>query len=426
MGILVLSRENSSYDPVTKKYMFNLDKPLEDHIKVIKIETASFKPATSDEYPHGVLLCSTALSTISAKDHATVLRSSNHRDHSDVLACLHLVEHNTTGIRFQLTSPIKLKIDRRDYFKAIDIYFTDLNGNKLAGDYVPVSDPGSNLEDIQAEHTAGRIGFFCDSETFDNYIMDSDDTSVVDAVDQTVYQWKATLPDDSSVIFTRSSEDGIVLKQFTKPADTTQVYGITTNGSGGAYEFMLDSDLGFDLADSGSLAMLWETDATLPGLEIIFQCGPLFNLVLMGQNLCIHGVNPSWYHTVIQNIQASTSYLVRLDWTLTGNSGGKNIFDYTVYLTGLSADGNHSEYQNSLTGIKRTANSAQRKQLYIGTAQTTLDSLFGSLIYCTDTGTATTKAHCKSFLIKQWRSQSTQPSVDPNAINASFLTEMRV
>ena len=271
MGILVLSRENSSYDSVTKKFMFNLDKPLEERIKSIKIETSSFIPATSDTYPHGVLLCSTALSTISAKDHATVLRSSNHRDHSDVLACLHLVEHNTTGIRFQLTSPIKIKIDRRDYFTAIDIYFTDLSGNKLEGDYVPVSDPGSNLEDIEAEYTAGRIGFFCDSETFDNYIQDSDDISVVDAVDQTIYQWKATLPNDSSVIFTRSSEDGLVLKQFTKPVDTTQVYGITTNGSGGAWEYMLDSNLGFDLADSGSLSILWETDDTLPNLEIVFQ-----------------------------------------------------------------------------------------------------------------------------------------------------------
>ena len=188
---------------------------------------------------------------------------------------------------------------------------------------------------------------------------------------------------------------------------------------------MVDTDLGYDLDDAGALYMLWETDSTLPNLEVIFQCAPLFNIVLFGGNICVHAVDPALYHTAIQNIQPSTGYLVCVDWNVTSQSGGKNILDYAIKFTELSADGNHTEYENTFTGLKRTANSAQRKQLYLGTAQTTLDSLFGSIIHCKGTATAATKAHAKDFLIKQWRSQATSPQVDPNAVDSDWLCELR-
>ena len=199
------------------------------------------------------------LSNLSMRQHVSVLKDVNHRDDTDVLAVLHKDEHNTTGIRYVLAAPVTISLDRRSFVKKIDIYFTDTNGTRLEGDYAPTPVVGTEYSDIEAEHNAGRIGFFADSEALSYYTQDSDDTSPADAVDQTIYQWKARLPDDNSVVFTRSSEDGIVIKQFTKPADTTQVYGVTTNGAGGSYEYMVDSNLGYDLGDAGPLYMLWET-----------------------------------------------------------------------------------------------------------------------------------------------------------------------
>ena len=44
--ILLLTRENSSYDSVAKTFWFNLDKQLDSSVKVIRIQTFSYQPPT--------------------------------------------------------------------------------------------------------------------------------------------------------------------------------------------------------------------------------------------------------------------------------------------------------------------------------------------------------------------------------------------
>ncbi len=56
MTILLLTRENSSYNATTKEFTFNLDKQLEERVKHIRFQTFSFRPSTTfTDYP---LACS--------------------------------------------------------------------------------------------------------------------------------------------------------------------------------------------------------------------------------------------------------------------------------------------------------------------------------------------------------------------------------
>ena len=71
--ILLLTRENSSYDSATKTFWFKMDKQLDSSVKVIRIQTFSFQPTTTATYPHGVLVCSETLSNMSMRQHVNVL-----------------------------------------------------------------------------------------------------------------------------------------------------------------------------------------------------------------------------------------------------------------------------------------------------------------------------------------------------------------
>ena len=96
--ILLLTRENSTYDSATKTFWFNLDKQLESDVKHLRFQSFSFQPKTNNEtelsYPHGVLACSATLAKMSLRDHVAVLKDTNHRDDSEVLCCLHKEEQN--------------------------------------------------------------------------------------------------------------------------------------------------------------------------------------------------------------------------------------------------------------------------------------------------------------------------------------------
>ena len=125
-------------------------------MKHLRIESVSFRPSTSDEYPHGIYLCSKALAALSMRDHCTILRPVRHRDSSNVIACLHKSLSNSHDIVYHLNSPLRLTLDRRSYISDIDIYFTDIDGTKLEGDYVATSTPGTQLSDLETMHDSGN------------------------------------------------------------------------------------------------------------------------------------------------------------------------------------------------------------------------------------------------------------------------------
>ena len=69
------------------------------------------------------------------RTHVNVLKDAEHRNDTDVLCCL----HQEQGLLYKLSAPLLLTLDRRGFVNKIDIYFTDMAGNRLEGDYVPVS-----------------------------------------------------------------------------------------------------------------------------------------------------------------------------------------------------------------------------------------------------------------------------------------------
>ena len=70
--ILLLTRENASYDSTTKTFYFDLDKQLESDVRHVRIQSFSFQPSTVTSYSHGVLVCSTSLSNLSLREHVCV------------------------------------------------------------------------------------------------------------------------------------------------------------------------------------------------------------------------------------------------------------------------------------------------------------------------------------------------------------------
>ena len=119
MTILLLTRENSSYNATTKEFTFNLDKQLEEKVKHIRFQTFSFRPSTSSSYPHGILACSKALSNLSLREHVSVLKDTNHRDDTDVLCCLHKHNHNSEHVVYSLRHPVMMTLDRRSFIKRL-------------------------------------------------------------------------------------------------------------------------------------------------------------------------------------------------------------------------------------------------------------------------------------------------------------------
>ena len=146
--ILILTRENSTYDSDTKTFWFNLDKQLAENVKHLRFQSVSFQPSTVSTYPHGVLVCSRTLTNLSLKQHVSVLKAQGHRN-TDVVACLHKENHNDKHVLYTLAAPLTLSLDRRSFVNRIDLYFTDMEGSKLDGDYVAQSTAGPQLSDLE-------------------------------------------------------------------------------------------------------------------------------------------------------------------------------------------------------------------------------------------------------------------------------------
>ena len=382
-------------------------------MKHVRIQTFSFKPSTAAVYPHGVLACSSTLTDMALRTHVNVLKDANHRSDTDVLCCL----HQEQGVLYKLAAPLLLTLDRRGFVNKIDIYFTDMAGNRLEGDYVPVSTAGPQLSDMETmfDSGSGNLKFFMDCDLSSSYRKQDDSEA---SQGDTVKQWVARYPADESVAFSQSSVDGIILTTFD---DESHVVAITTNPNGGAWESMVESDVGFDFPDTGSLFLLWETDSTPNSYETMVQQNHFFNLVLHNSNLSYRSEDGGTQHPVIYNILASTSYLLEIKWAK-GSSDGTN-FDCAMVLnaTKLVLD-NNTDYTGSASTSMRESGSKRR--IVFSTAQTGMDSKVSSCILLSGDD-ATQRATCKSYLEKRWRNASTTPEIDPDAVDSSWLTELR-
>jgi hypothetical protein len=308
-----------------------------------------------------------------------------------------------------------MTLDRRSFISKLDLYFTDMAGVKLDGDYTPPLVSSPNLDDIETQFDAGNILFFMDADLSSSYTK-TDGT--VAAEGDPVKQWAARFPDDASVVFNESSVDGMVLTTF---EDETHLMAVTQNPSGGAWESMVDADLGFDLPSTGSIFMLWETDSTQGAFEHIMNNAHWFHLNKYSGHLQLkHGSN-SAYQVIIQNITASTSYLIEVKWSQNTAGAPYHTVDTTINLTKLVVD-NMTDYTGSFTMNMR--DNGSKRRLELSSAQSGMDSLTSSVL-CMTGDDATLRATCKDYLVKRWKNESTTPVVDPDGVSSTWLSEIR-
>ena len=151
------------------------------------------------------------------------------------------------------------------------------------------------------------------------------------------------------------------------------------------------------------------------------QQNHFFNLVLHNGNLSYRSENGGTQHPVIYNILASTSYLLEIKWAKGSSDGTNHDCAMVLNATKLVLD-NNTDYTGSASTSMRESGSKRR--IVFSTAQTGMDSKVSSCILLSGDD-ATERATCKSYLEKRWRNASTTPEIDPDAVDSSWLTELR-
>ena len=211
------------------------------------------------------------------------------------------------------------------------------------------------------------------------------------------------------------------IRTLTTFDDESHIKAVTQNDNGGSYESMLDTDVGFDFPDSGSLFLLWETDSDPMAYEAMVKQTHFFDLYLHNGNFSFRSPEGGAQHIVIYNVQASTSYLLEIQWVKGVARASTFVNNLTLNATKLVL-GNNTDYSGSATTVQRTDGSKRRLEL--STAQTGMDSKVSSIILL-EGDDATERATCKDYLEKRWRNQTTTPQVDPNAVSSTWLAELR-
>ena len=419
MTILLLTRENSSYNSTTKEFTFNLDKQLEEKVKHIRFQTFSFRPSTAGSYPHGILACSKALSNLSLREHVSVLKDTNHRDDTDVLCCLHKHNHNSEHLVYTLRHPVMMTLDRRSFIKTIDMYFTDMSGTRLDGDYVIEAPASPNAADIEALYVAGSVKIYYDAQK--SGVFERGDGQNT-ALGEEVAGWSSRFADVEFEGDVGSSE--VILNTFTtKPL----IRCVEENTVGTHNDTMKTLDVGFTIPNNGSLFALFETPSSLPATERMHSCKRQFIMFCNGSALGVKmSHSPGTVTDMITGIETSTAYVVELRWDVIAGSP-HNTANYSMYLTKLKTTG-HSDTVATTTGVGVSATTGNNTTLEIGTTSVDMKFKYSSFIILdAPAGVHSTanRTACKNYLIKKWEGVETESLAVDGAVSSSWLTEIR-
>ena len=397
-----------------QKFNYSLSNRLPNPTR-FAVSDVQYTAATTNNMPVCVYLRSQALTNLMRKKHSVQVKEAQRADRqTDVIAVLS--ETHTQG-RFAMKDRNQFLLNPHTWLRDIDFYFTRPDGSIMDNLYTPNAVPGTTLSDLETLYNAGTLKFFADASLASSFTKE-DGTQA--ALNDTVKQWTTRFPDDESIAFTRSTVDGISLVNFD---DEPHVFALTQNDNGGSYEYLLDTEIGFDFPDQGSIHFLWETDSSLAGYERIMKQNHFFDLVLNNGSLSCREAVGGAQHFMIHNIQPSTSYLLELRWTKGAPVGSDHNVSYTLNATKLVVD-NNQEYSGSATDVVMRS-SGSKRYLYLSDAQTGLDSKQSSIIM-SDSPTDQQRAQIKNYLMKTWLNQSTTPEVDPNAVDSNFHITLQI
>jgi hypothetical protein len=120
---------------------------------------------------------------------------------------------------------------------------------------------------------------------------------------------------------------------------------------------------------------------------------------------------------------ASTDYLIRIDVVRSTNGDGSQNGTFDTTLEKLS---DNTTITNQLQLTNMASNNfifdAAGTQHTISTAQTHLDSRYGTFCHCTTAAAPT----LQSYLRQKYNNEATQPVIDPNGVAASWFVELEI
>jgi hypothetical protein len=397
----IFHSSNGTWNNTKKRYEYNLTNRI-DRPKIFKLEQVSLIPSTTPTYPHVVYLKSENLSRIIKTKH-TVIAKGDSNQHDIPSDCIGVLTETHMAGRYSLKIPRTFRLIDDPTCTMIDFSLEAPDGTILNGPYTaPMIDTFAAL---QASFTAGSVKVIWDTDFAGAMVKEGGGNA--DTVGDLVHQFKARLPSDESAVLTRSSVNGLQLIK----TSNGNTFGITTAPNAN-WESMYDANIGFVAGSSGSFFILWETDSSLPNLEIIAKLSGRFDCVLYGGKIQVRS-STNTYHPAIYNILASTAYIIEIQWTQ-----NVAVYDYVVNVHRLS-DG--VDLTGSVNGLTQ---SGSGQPLYIGTAQSTLDSCFSSMVLCVANSTAREQA--KSWLQAKYSGNNSVADPDPDGVAADLSIQLHV
>lgn len=418
--ILLLTRENSTYDSATKTFWFNLDKQLESDVKHLRFQSFSFQPKTNNEtelsYPHGVLACSATLAKMSLRDHVSVLKDVNHRDDSEVLMCLHKEEQNDCHCIYTLRHPLTMTIDRRGFVNKVDVYFTDMQGNRLEGDYVMAT---PNVNTIQAISEIDR--YFDFNQRIDgNHALDRIAATAAPALNGEdvlrLYNYAGA---------TALYADGSSIRR--QDFAGSSMMGITGNGTNEIFGNNVAG--GFSSYDNGSLFFAFETPASNPAavetmaemakrLQMVWNTTGEIGFLDASGAITGTGFTPD----------LSTAYVVEVRYDVTAAGSPNNTLSLFTTFRKLTAAGTTDTLGTDITGYEISSAGGRPNKFYFGDSSTgDLTCVYGGALVFLEAPSGvhndTHRTDIRDYITRKW--QGKQVFSDATKKNATWLAEIR-
>jgi hypothetical protein len=400
---LLLHSQDAGYDTTTKKYAFTLDRRV-DKPTTLRVVKAHYSATTMAEYPLVVYLRSDALHRLIGAKHTLRLKNNNHEATENILCTL---AETDRGTRYSATAEgRRFKTDPHIPMTTIDVYFTD-NATILPGIYSAPLVPGVSETQLEALFGNG-IHYFVDMDKPGAFLDGAGQEQTV--AGDPIGSIDCRYPADGTYRFTTAYN-------MTWELINAYVKGATGDGS---WAYTQDAtNAPADVFAAGSYVFLIKTPANVVNYEVGWVSQGL-QLVFLGNSLCMHS---NQANSVLVGVLQSTDYLIRIDVVRSTNGDGTQNGTYDTTLEKLS---DNSTITNQLVLTNMAANNqifnASLTQHKISTAQTHLDTRYGSFAHCSTANAPT----LMSYLRQKYNNEATVPVVDPDAVDASWFLELDI
>ena len=393
---------NSTYSATDKKFHFSLDRRFPNPTR-LRISKVNYIASTADTYPTVVYLRSAAIDDLIKTKHTVELTENAHENPSDALAIL---EETHTTARYRMNGNLTFPVHGHKNSTNIDFYFTD-NTAVLNGVYTAPLVPGVSETELEALFGSG-IHYLLDMDKSGAF-LDGSGQEVTVAGDP-IANIDGRYPDDGTYRFTTAyNMTWELINQYTK--------GATGDGS---WAYTRDTtNAPPDVFASGSYVFLIKTPGNIGNYEVGWVSQGL-ELVFLNDSLCMH---TNQANSVLVGVLASTDYLIRIDVVRSTNGDGTQNGTFDTTLEKLS---DNTTITNQLVLTNMAANNllfdSTLTQHTISTAQTNLNTRYGTFCHCTTTAAPT----LVSYLRQKYNNEATTPVVDPNGKDASFFLQLDI